>query len=88
MKTQYTNAYPIKITKKEYSTFSQRLKVTMELRECSIEELAEHTYVTKSTIYGYLNGTRSPSLDVLSLLAQHLDVSTDFLIGLKEYIYI
>ena len=88
MKKQYTNAYPIKITKNEYSTFSQRLKVTMELRDCSIEELAEHTYVTKSAIYGYLNGTRSPNLDILCLLAQYLNVSTDFLIGLNEYIYI
>ena len=80
--------YPFKLPTSEYPDFSTRLKITMELRNCSIDKLAASTYVSKPTIYGYLNGTRQPNIIILRLIAKTLDVSSDFLIGLKEYIYI
>lgn len=88
MKNTEERIHPLKIPINEYPEFSTRLKITIQIRGYSIEQLAKDTYVTKSTIYGYLNGTRSPNLIILRLLAESLDVSTDFLIGLKEYIYI
>lgn len=88
MKNTERETYPFKLPINEYPDFSTRLKITMEIRNCTIEELATNTFVSKSTIYGYLNGTRNPNLIILRLLAQHLNVSSDFLIGLKEYIYI
>ena len=60
----------------------------MQLRECSVEELATTSYRTKSAISGYRSGQRTPNVDTLRLLALNLDVSSDFLIGLKEDIYI
>lgn len=80
--------YPLKISTKEYPDFSDRLKLAMHLRNCTVEELAESTYMTKSTIYGYRAGHRSPNVCALRLLAKELDVTSDFLIGLKEEIYI
>lgn len=80
--------HPIKISTKEYPKFSDRLKIAMQLRECSVDELAESSYLTKSAICGYRSGKRSPNIDTLRLIAENLDVSSDFLIGLKEYIYV
>ena len=80
--------YPLKISTKEYPHFSDRLKIAMRLRDCSVDELAASSYLTKSAICGYRSGKRSPNLDTLRIIAQNLDVSADFLIGLKEYIYV
>lgn len=79
---------PIKISISKYPAFSDRLKIAMQIRECSIEELAATSYLTRSTISGYRSGQRSPNLDTLRIIAKNLDVSADFLIGLKEDIYI
>lgn len=88
MKNTRIKVYPFKSDTSENPDFSMRLKFTMELRNCSTEELAASSYVTRSTIYGYLNGSRTPNIIILRLLAEHLDVSADFLIGLEEYIYL
>ena len=80
--------FPLKISTNEYPDFSDRLKIAMQIRNCSVEELAASSFVTKSAICGYRSGQRSPNVAILRLLAQNLDVSADFLIGLKEDIYI
>lgn len=80
--------YPLKISTTKYPDFSDRLKIAMQIRDCSVEELAASSYLTKSAICGYRSGQRSPNVEILRLLAQGLDVSADFLIGLKEDIYI
>ncbi len=80
--------YPLKVSIKEYPEFSDRLKEAMRIRECSVNELASVTFVTKSAICGYRSGQRSPNLATLKLIAKNLDVSSDFLIGLKEEILI
>lgn len=80
--------YPLKISTKEYPNFSDRLKIAMQLRECSVAELAASSYLTKSAICGYRSGQRSPNVDTLRLISKNLDVSADFLIGLKEDIYV
>lgn len=78
----------VKIPTKEYPDFSDRLKIAMMLRDCTIDELSAMSYLTKSTISGYRSGVRSPNVDTLRIIAQNLEVSSDFLIGLKEDIYI
>jgi len=88
MNTKRQQTYPLKIPLSEYPDFSDRLKVTMKLRGCSVEELAQKTYLSKAAICGYRKGIRTPNLVILKLIATTLDVSSDFLIGLKEYIYI
>ena len=88
MGIQRQGTFPLKISTKEYPDFSDRLKIAMQIRNCSVDELAATSYLTKSAICGYRSGQRSPNVDTLRLIAQNLDVSADFLIGLKEYIYI
>jgi len=88
MNTTRQQTYPMKIPTSEYPDFSDRLKITMQLRGCSVEELAKKTYLSKAAICGYRKGTRTPNLVILRLIAEALDVSSDFLIGLKEYLYI
>ena len=88
MSIQKQGTYPLRISTKKYPDFSDRLKIAMQIRNCSIEELAATSYLTRSAISGYRSGQRSPNVDTLRLIAKNLDVSADFLIGLKEYIYI
>lgn len=88
MNTLRQPLYPLKIPTSEYPDFADRLKITMKLRGCSVEELAEKTYLSKAAICGYRKGTRTPNLVILRLISETLEVSSDFLIGLKEYIYI
>ena len=86
MKKEYM--CPKKLRKNEYPNFSDRLKVVMELREYSVSDLAEKIYISKTTVSMYRNGERLPSLQVLRLLAIELDVTTDFLLGLSDFILI
>ena len=88
MSKRKQGTHQVKISLKKYPAFSDRLKIAMQIRECSIEELAATSYLTRSAISGYRSGQRSPNVDTLRLIAQNLDVSADFLIGLKEDIYI
>lgn len=78
---------PLKISITEYPNFSDRLKIAMQLRDCTVDELATAICVTKSAICGYRAGYRSPDIDTLRLMAQTLEVSADFLIGLREDFY-
>lgn len=88
MKTNEKHIYPLILPKSEYPNFSDRLKVVMEIRECSVADLTERIHTTHSTISSYRSGTRMPGSEILCLLAEELDVSTDFLLGLKDYIYV
>lgn len=80
--------FPLKFSTNKYPDFSDRLKIAMQIRNCSVDELAATSYLTRSAISGYRSGVRSPNVDTLRILAQNLDVSADFLIGLKEDIYV
>lgn len=71
-----------------YETFSERLILIMNVRGIRSRELAEQTYVTRSTISGYRNGHRYPNIEQLKLLAVCLHVTTDFLLGLSDEYYL
>ena len=47
----------------------------------SQQELGDIIGVTKVSICGYENGTRTPSLETFSLLADTFGTTTDFLLG-------
>jgi transcriptional regulator with XRE-family HTH domain len=77
----------------EYSTpekdssfhlFGERLKHVMMIRCVSCQELARQTFHAESTIVGYRSGRRSPNVAELSAIARILNVSTDYLLGLKD----
>lgn len=60
---------------------SQRLKYARNKLKLTQEELAVKVNTTKSTISNYENGHSTPSNDMLVLLSDVLEVSTDYLLG-------
>jgi transcriptional regulator with XRE-family HTH domain len=77
----------------EYSTpekdspfcfFGERLTYVMSIRGISCQELARRTFHAKSTIVGYRTGRRSPNVEELNTIARILNVSLDYLMGLKN----
>lgn len=79
--------YPKKLSVKLYPDFSDRLKIAMEIRGYSTTKLSETIHTAPSTIAMYRSGKRMPSIDILCLISKELDVSTDFLLGLRDFIY-
>jgi hypothetical protein len=75
----------IEVSPTEYPTFASRLKFAMALRNYSSQKLANHLYLTHSTISGYRNGTRMPAVNTLCDMAEILDVSVDFLLCRTNY---
>ena len=62
-------------------TFGERLKMLRLKRGWTQSQLGEKINVTKASISGYENDTRSPDKESLVRLAQILHVSTDYLLG-------
>ena len=60
---------------------SKRLKSARKMRKMSQEDLAKKINTTKSIISNYENEYSSPSNEVLTRIADVLDVTTDYLLG-------
>jgi transcriptional regulator with XRE-family HTH domain len=86
--TRRKGFYPKKFPLNQYPKFSDRLKVAMDIRDYSSQKLAKCIFTSTTTVSMYRCGRRMPSPDVLCLIAKELDVSTDFLLGLSELIYV
>jgi transcriptional regulator with XRE-family HTH domain len=61
--------------------FPDRLRCAREYRGLTQGELAERAGLQPSAISHFETGTRKPSFDNLRLLADTLDVTTDYLLG-------
>ncbi len=61
--------------------FGKRLKIARTARHLSQQELADLMGKSLNTASLYERGLRQPSLETLSLLADALDVSVDYLLG-------
>lgn len=61
--------------------FSERLRIAREYRGLNQGELAQKTGMQPSAISHFETGTRKPSFDNLRILADSLDVTTDYLLG-------
>lgn len=64
--------------------FSERLSYCMSEQGLNGVELSSLSGVTTATISRYLNGLRMPTIDNIILLADALDVSVDYLLGLHD----
>ena len=60
----------------------ERLKELRMERNMSQQELGNLLGITKVSVCGYENGTRSPSIDTLCEIARVFGVSTDYLLGM------
>src|SRR6266481_3874940 len=61
--------------------FPERLRAAREKRGLNQGDLAERAGLQPSAISHFETGTRKPSFDNLRLLADMLDVTTDYLLG-------
>jgi transcriptional regulator with XRE-family HTH domain len=64
--------------------FPNRLRTAREYRGLNQGELAQRAGMQPSAISHFETGTRKPSFDNLRLLADTLDVTTDYLLGRVE----
>ena len=61
--------------------YSERIKKLRQEKGMSQQDLGDMIGVTKVSICGYENGTRTPSLETFDILADVLETSTDYLLG-------
>lgn len=64
--------------------FAFRVKKLRKARKLSQQELAEVLGLTQTTISGIESGLRTTTIEKLILLAKFFEVSTDYLLGLKD----
>lgn len=64
--------------------FSNRLSQCMKQRNLNGAELSELSGVTAATISRYVNGLREPSVSNVIQIADALNVSVDYLLGLHD----
>lgn len=65
--------------------FPQRLQALRENRRLSRRTLAELCGLSKNMISLYERGEKAPSVDALVSLADFFEVSTDYLLGRKNF---
>lgn len=66
------------------AVFPERLRTAREYRGLNQGELAQRAGMQPSAISHFETGARKPSFDNLRILADSLDVSTDYLLGRVE----
>ena len=65
--------------------------IQIRLRECiknssySQKDIAKHLGVSPQTVSKYMRENIFPALDTLAKLCELLDVSADYILGLKKY---
>lgn len=65
--------------------FCVRLIESRKTSGLSQREVAEEVGITPSAYANYEHGTREPSLKILAIICEVLDVSSDFLLGIEEW---
>lgn len=65
--------------------FGERVKQTLKEMGLTQRKLASSLGVQTSTLCEWLNNHNEPSMQMLVDIAKVLGVSTDYLLGLKEY---
>jgi len=64
-----------------YAIFRANLKALMESRGYTAKSLAEELNFVPSTVSRYLTGIRQPDLPYVLKIAEHFNVSIDWLMG-------
>ena len=69
----------------ERQEFGRRLNEAIKMSGLTIKDIAEKMEVDGALICHYKSGRYCPSIFYLKKLCQILDVSADYMLGLKEY---
>ena len=65
--------------------FQERLKEMRKMLGYTQRYMAEQLGITQPSYIRYENGTSEPTLECLAKIAEVLDVSVDYLLGLREF---
>lgn len=65
--------------------FGERIKTVLKETGKTQKELARKLNVQPSTLCEWLNDHNEPPMQIIVDIALYLEVSTDYLLGLKEY---
>ncbi len=69
----------------ELSKIQERLREVIKNSPHSQKEIAKALGVSAQTVSKYMRENIFPALDTLSKLCEFLDVSADYILGLKEF---
>lgn len=61
--------------------FKERLNQLMEDKNITQKELAKRINIDETAMSRYVNGSRTPRIDILANIAKEFDVSIEYLIG-------
>lgn len=61
--------------------FNKKFKELRILNKMTQDEVATSLHLSRTTVAHYENGSRSPDIQKLILIAELFDVSLDFLVG-------
>jgi len=64
--------------------FAERLKEVLQANQMSQSELARKIFMSHDIVNKYCMGKRKPPVDVLILICQALNESSDYLLGLVD----
>lgn len=64
---------------------SERLKKVLIETGMSQKELAQKIGMSQSVVNNYCSGKREPTLDVLILICDTLDETSDYMLGRKDF---
>lgn len=64
--------------------FGERLSLLMQSHGYTVKTLSEDTGITQATLSRYVTGERTPETSYILDLAQHFDVSVDWLLGFND----
>ena len=62
-------------------SFGPRLKELRTNKKLTQQQLGDIIHVSKVSVSGYENGTRTPDTDTLQSIANYFNVSLDYLVG-------
>lgn len=62
--------------------FAERIKESLKVNKISQSELARRINMSQSVVNNYCSGKREPTLDVLILICEALNETSDYLLGI------
>ncbi len=62
--------------------FAERLNGSLKVNKMSQSELARRINMSQSIVNNYCSGKREPTLDVLVLICEALNETSDYLLGI------
>lgn len=65
--------------------FNEKLKEVLKDSKITMYKMAKDLHLNKQTVINWTKGITEPTVSKLKAICMYLDVSADYLLGLKEY---